>query len=58
MNNTKWKELQMSMYNLKTVRTEWKTRCISNGYETQSWDGEWYYHFSEGVFETIDIIMG
>ena len=44
----------MSMYNLRPIQTQWKTRCITNGYETPTWDGEWYYHFSEGGFDSIE----
>lgn len=52
MNNTKWKELQEAMYGLQQ-RPQWRTRCTTNGY-ISSWDGEWFYHFSEGGFEDIE----
>jgi Family of unknown function (DUF6678) len=53
MNNTKWRELQMSMYSLESNRPLWRTLCTTNGY-LSSWDGEWYYHFSEGGFDDIE----
>ena len=52
MNNTKWKELQESMYRLASS-PQWRTKCIDNGY-ISVWDGEWYYHFSEGGFKDIE----
>lgn len=53
MNNTKWRKLQMAMYNLESNRPKWRTRCTTNGY-ISNWDGEWYYHFSEGGFVDIE----
>lgn len=40
------------MYGLQ-VSPVWRTRCVTNGY-VSNWDGEWFYHFSEGGFEDIE----
>jgi hypothetical protein len=50
MNNTKWDELRLAMYSL-TPQPRW---CVLNlnGYRSQP-DGEWFYHFRDGGFETI-----
>lgn len=52
MNNTKWKEVQESMHGLKES-PKWRICCVTNGY-ISDWDGEWFYHFSEGGFEDIE----
>jgi len=53
LNNTKWRELQSAMYGLNSDSPKWRTRCITNGY-ISDWDGEWFYHFSEGGFTDIE----
>lgn len=52
MNNTKWKEIHKAMYELQES-PKWRTKCVTNGY-ISCWDGEWFYHFSEGGFEDIE----
>ncbi|WP_281556004.1 DUF6678 family protein [Thalassomonas sp. RHCl1] len=54
MNDTKWRELQTAMYELKPNIPFWRTRCVDNGYETPNWDGDWIHHFYAGGFETIE----
>ena len=51
MNNTKWEELRLAMYGLGGLRPEWRTKDLS-GY-LSPWDGDWYYHFREGGYDTI-----
>ncbi|MCA9014065.1 MAG: hypothetical protein KDA77_01925 [Planctomycetaceae bacterium] len=53
MNDTKWRELQMAMYEIKDFCPQWRTRCLENGYVSH-WDGEWFYHFSEGGYADIE----
>ena len=53
MNNTKWEELRLAMYNLGALRPMWCTRDVESGYES-SWDGEWFYHFLYGGYDTIE----
>ena len=53
LNNTKWRELQSSMYGLNSDSPMWRTRCITNGF-ISDWDGEWFYHFSKGGFTDIE----
>lgn len=52
MNDTKWKEIQRAMYGLSESPL-WRTRCVTNGF-VSDWDGEWFYHFSEGGFKDIE----
>ena len=52
MNDTKWKEIQEAMYRLQKS-PQWRARYVSNGY-ISSWDGEWFYHFSDGRFNNIE----
>ncbi len=51
MNNTKWDELRVAMYELEPS-PKWRTRDIETGYVC-NWDGEWYYHFRNGGYECI-----
>jgi len=53
MNNTKWRELQQAMYALEEHSPKWRTKCVTNGY-VSNWDGEWFYHFSEGGYKDIE----
>ena len=53
MNNTKWQELQTAMYELKEKSPMWRSKCKTNEYISQ-WDGEWFYHFSEGGFKDVE----
>lgn len=53
MNDTKWRELQMAMYEIKDFCPRWRSRCLENGY-VSDWDGEWFYHFSEGGYADIE----
>jgi hypothetical protein len=52
MNNAKWDELRLAMYNLGGLRPLWRTKDVS-GY-VSSWDGEWFYHFREGGYSSIE----
>ncbi|HET9216274.1 MAG TPA: DUF6678 family protein [Terriglobia bacterium] len=53
MNNTKWEELRLAMYELGDLSPLWRTRDVENGYQSD-WDGEWFYHFRLGGYETIE----
>jgi uncharacterized protein DUF6678 len=50
MNNTKWNELRLAMYNTDPT-PRWSTLC-QNGYRSAP-DREWYYHFRDGGYEDI-----
>ncbi|AMC37166.1 hypothetical protein VN23_18825 [Janthinobacterium sp. B9-8] len=52
MNNTKWDELRLAMYELEPTPA-WRTKCLENEYVTP-WDCEWYYHFREGGYEITE----
>ena len=52
LNNTKWDELRLAMYNLGDLRPFWRTKDLS-GY-LSLWDGDWYYHFREGGYVSIE----
>ena len=53
MNNTKWDELRMSMYNLKQLSPAWRTKCWENGYISKI-EGDWFYYFRKGGYEYIE----
>jgi hypothetical protein len=53
MNDTKWDELRLAMYELSSLSPKWRTRNLENSYICD-WDGEWYYHFRNGGYETIE----
>jgi len=52
MNNTKWDDLRLSMYNLDRLSPRWRTKDLS-GFICP-WDGEWFYHFRSGGYESIE----
>jgi hypothetical protein len=52
MNNTKWQELRLAMLDLESP-PRWRTRDVVTGFES-SWDREWFYHFPEGGYGTIE----
>lgn len=53
MNDTKWDELRLAMYDLGELSPRWRTRDVESGDECP-WDGEWFYHFRCGGYETIE----
>ncbi len=55
MNNTKWEELRLGFSNLGTFRPAWRTKDIETGY-VSPWDGEWFYHFRQGGYATIEYV--
>jgi len=54
MNNTKWKEKRNAMIGYPRT-TKWRTKDIRTGYLSE-WDSEWFYHFSEGGYKTIEYL--
>lgn len=52
MNNTKWDQLRLAMYDLDDFSARWRTKDLS-GYLCD-WDGEWFYHFRTSGYETIE----
>jgi hypothetical protein len=53
MNNTKWEELRLAMYSLGPLHPKWRTKDVETGYIPE-WDGEWFYHFRDGGYESIE----
>ncbi len=52
MNNTKWDELRLAMYELGDLSPRFRTCCVENSY-VSPWDGEWYYHLRECGYEIL-----
>src|SRR5262245_57150643 len=53
MNNTKWEELRQAMIALGELAPAWRTRHVASGHVTP-WDREWFYHFREGGYGSIE----
>jgi hypothetical protein len=53
MNNTKWEELRLAMYSLGDLHPKWRTKDVETGFIPE-WDGEWFYHFRNGAYESIE----
>jgi hypothetical protein len=51
MNDTKWDELRRAMCGLGGASPRWRTKDVSGN--VSPWDGDWYYHFREGGYDTI-----
>jgi hypothetical protein len=52
MNDTKWDELRLAMYELEPSPS-YRTKCWENGY-ISPWDSEWFYHFCECGYAMIE----
>lgn len=52
LNKTKWDELRLAMYGLGEWSARWRTKDLS-GY-VSAWDGDWFYHFRLGDYESIE----
>lgn len=52
MNDTKWDELRLAMYEMEGLSPRWRTLDVENGYVSE-WDREWYYHFRTGGHKSI-----
>lgn len=52
MNNTKWEELRLAMHSLGKLRPQWQTKDLETGY-VPCWDGDWFYHFRDGGYDSI-----
>lgn len=50
MNNTKWNELRLAMYNIEPS-PKWVT-LADNGHTSEP-DREWFYHFRAGGYQDI-----
>lgn len=55
MSDTRWRELRDAMYALGDLRPRWRTQNVGNGY-LSDWDGEWYYHFEQDGFASIEYV--
>ena len=53
MNNTKWEEIRLGMYELGELSPKWRTKDVENKHICD-WDGEWFYHFRNGGYECIE----
>jgi hypothetical protein len=53
MNDTKWDELRLAMYELGASSPLWRTKTLGSGYVCE-WDGEWFYHFRIGGYADIE----
>lgn len=53
MNNTKWEEIRLGMYELGDLSPKWRTKDVENQYICE-WDGGWFYHFRNGGYECIE----
>ncbi|KQZ35135.1 DUF6678 family protein [Duganella sp. Root1480D1] len=52
MNNTKWDELRLAMFELGENSPKWRTLDAENGHLSE-WDGEWFHHFHAGGYKFI-----
>lgn len=52
MNNTKWEEIRLAMYNYPRT-AKWRVKSIDSTY-ISNWDGDWFYHFKLGGYESIE----
>ena len=53
MNNTKWEEIRLRMYELGVLSPMWRVKNVENHHICE-WDGDWFYHFRNGGYECIE----
>jgi hypothetical protein len=53
MNNTKWEEIRLAMLRLGSSSPQFRIKDLGQD-EPWRWDGEWYYHFNWGGYESIE----
>ena len=53
LNDTKWDELRLAMYGLGPLRPRFRVKDIEDTHPGP-WDGEWYYHFREGGYGSME----
>jgi hypothetical protein len=53
LNDTKWDELRLAMYALGQQAPDFRVREIGADLPGP-WDGEWYYHFRQGGYRSIE----
>jgi hypothetical protein len=54
MNNTKWNEIREEILNYDSP-PKWRTKDLNTGY-ISLWDNDWFYHFSEGGYDSIELL--
>jgi hypothetical protein len=52
MNDARWDELRVAMYGLGRLSPRWRAKDVSG--HVSDWDGEWFYHFREGGYASIE----
>lgn len=52
LNWTKWEELRLAMDGLGPLHPRWRTRDLAGS--LSPWNGEWYDHFRQGGYLTIE----
>lgn len=52
MNDTKWDELRLAMYELGQLSPKWRTSDEESGHLSE-WDGEWFYHFRNRGYKFV-----
>lgn len=55
MNNTKWEELRVAMYELGPLHPQFRIKDRDRE-EPWPWDGEWFYHFRLSDYEAIEYV--
>lgn len=53
MNNMKWEELRVAMYELGRLHPQFRVKDRDRE-EPWPWDGEWYYHFRLRDYDAIE----
>ena len=55
MNNSKWEELRVAMYELGPLHPQFRIKNLDRE-EPWRWDGEWFYHFRLGEYDSIEYV--
>jgi hypothetical protein len=55
MNDTKWEELRRLMFDLRPRHPQFQIKD-KDRIEPRPWDGEWYYHFRDQGYDSIEYV--
>ena len=53
LNDTKWDELRLAMYELGEQSPDFRVKDIRDD-RPGPWDGEWFYHFRSGGYSSME----
>jgi len=54
LNDTKWNRLRNAVLELEGIWPQYRIKDVRSELVESSWDGEWYHHFHQVMFKSIE----